>query len=93
LVHHTEDSLAIREDGVSAVHVGELLEQNLQIPHYQRPYSWEPATALQLLDDIRDALHSPERSEVSYVLGAVILHNDGGRLDVVDGQQRLLTYG
>jgi hypothetical protein len=51
-----EESLAIREDSVSAVRVGELLEQNLQIPGYQRPYSWEPATALQLLDDIRGHL-------------------------------------
>jgi hypothetical protein len=83
--------LTIREDGVNAIHVGELLEQNLQIPHYQRPYSWEPATALQLLDDIRDALNNPEHSDIPYVLGAVILHADGGRLDVVDGQQRLLT--
>jgi uncharacterized protein with ParB-like and HNH nuclease domain len=61
--------LTIRENGVSAIHVGELLEQNLQIPHYQRPYSWEPATALQLLDDIRDALNNPEHSDIPYVLG------------------------
>lgn len=83
--------MAIREDGVSAVHVGELLEQNLQIPGYQRPYSWEPTTAVQLLDDIRDALSDCDRSGVPYVLGAVILHASGGQLDVVDGQQRLLT--
>ena len=83
--------MAIREDGVGAVYVGELLEQNLQIPHYQRPYSWEPTTALQLLDDIRDALNDPERSDATYVLGTVILHANDGGFDVVDGQQRLLT--
>ena len=83
--------MAIREGGVSAVRVGELLEQNLQIPDYQRPYSWAPATALQLLDDIRGVLKDPEYSDVPYVLGAVILHANGGQLDVVDGQQRLLT--
>lgn len=83
--------MTIREDGVSAVRVGELLEQDLRIPHYQRPYSWESATALQLLDDIRDALKDPGRSDAPYVLGAVILHDNGGRLDVVDGQQRLLS--
>lgn len=88
--------MAIREHGVSAVTVGDLLdpiEHNLQIPHYQRPYSWEPATALQLVDDIRDSRADPDRSDIPYVLGAVILHEDGdeGRLDVVDGQQRLLT--
>lgn len=83
--------MAVREDGVGAVCVGELLKQNLRIPHYQRPYSWEPATALQLLDDIGDALKDPERSDVPYVLGTVILHANGRGLDVVDGQQRLLT--
>ncbi len=47
--------------------------------------------ALQLLDDVKDALDDPERNDVPYVLGAVILHQNGDRLDVVDGQQRLLT--
>lgn len=38
-------------DGVSAVTVDELLKQGLRIPNYQRPYSWEVSTALQLVDD------------------------------------------
>ena len=83
--------MAIRESAVSAVSVGELLEENLRIPHYQRPYSWEPETALQLLDDVSDALKGAERSGVPYVLGTVILHASEDGLDVVDGQQRLLT--
>lgn len=83
--------MAIREDGVTAVSVGELLCQHLRIPHYQRPYSWEPDTALQLLVDVREAFNDPGRNGAPYVLGAVILHQDGDRLDVVDGQQRLLT--
>lgn len=83
--------MAIRESGVSAINVGKLLSENLRIPHYQRPYSWEPATALQLLDDIQEAMKDRERRDVPYVLGAVILHDSGAGLDVVDGQQRLLT--
>lgn len=83
--------MAIEERGVSAVNVGDLLAQNLQIPHYQRPYSWEQATALRLVDDITEALDDPERRHLPYVLGAVILHESGDRFDVVDGQQRLLT--
>lgn len=76
-------------DGVSVVAVGAALgEPHLSIPRYQRPYSWRPATALQLLDDIHDAWR---KGGASYVLGAVILHREGSRLDVVDGQQRLLT--
>ena len=92
-----------REKGVRAVSVGDLLAEELRIPPYQRPYSWEPATALQLLDDIREAYRSraetvdqgeaESSSKKSYVLGAVILHKDKdtGETNVVDGQQRLLT--
>ena len=92
-----------REKGVRAVTVGDLLVEELRIPPYQRPYSWEPATALQLLDDIREAYRSraetvdqgeaASSAKKSYVLGAVILHKDKetGETNVVDGQQRLLT--
>ena len=91
-----------REHGVRRVTAGELLAEDLRIPPYQRPYSWTPGTAVQLLDDIREAfgprteLGDPGTSASalpSYVLGAVILHRDtgSGELHVVDGQQRLLT--
>ena len=84
--------MTITQNSVGRATVGELLREDLRIPHYQRPYSWEPDTALQLLDDIRGALHGDDRqTPASYVLGAVILHNNGDGLDVVDGQQRLLT--
>ena len=86
--------MAIRGEGVSVVRVGELIDDNLRIPPYQRPYRWEPSTALQLLDDISDAFYDEKRSEIPYVLGAVILHQekaDDSTLNVVDGQQRLLT--
>ena len=92
-----EAALGIREAGVSAVSVRELLAERLRIPHYQRPYSWEPATAVQLVDDLVDSMADPRRSGSAYVLGSVILHSDqlhgqdGPRLDIVDGQQRLLT--
>ena len=83
--------MAIREGGVRATTVGDLIEENLRIPHYQRPFSWEPATALQLLDDIHESRGDQLRPGVPYVLGAVILHAHDNVFDVVDGQQRLLT--
>ena len=70
-----------RASGVRVVTIGELLDEDLSIPPYQRPYSWEPTTALQLLDDIREAwgfhTSAADAGEVrgpSHVLGAVILH-------------------
>lgn len=83
------------QEGVSTLSVAQLLDLHLRIPAYQRPYRWEPATALQLLDDITHALHDTQRPDVPYVLGAVILHREDPQpqrpLNVVDGQQRLLT--
>ena len=46
-----------REHGVRVATVGSLLDEDLWIPPYQRPYSWERSTALQLLDDIREAFN------------------------------------
>lgn len=81
---------------MSAASVGEILADDLRIPHYQRPYVWEPDTALQLFEDIQDAQelssdHDDTDQTSPYVLGAIILHSNDGALDIVDGQQRLLT--
>lgn len=85
--------MAIKASGVSAICVQDVLGQKLRIPEYQRPYSWRPSTALQLVDDLQDAW--ARNQDAPYVLGALILHEcrdeRGDWLDVVDGQQRLLT--
>lgn len=86
-----ENMMAIREGGVRASTVGDLIEENLRIPHYKRPYSWEPATALQLVDNIYESRGDPLRPGTPYVLGPVILHAHDNVFDVVDGRQRLLT--
>lgn len=86
--------VSIQKKTVAAVRLGELLDDmSLSIPHYQRPYSWRPVTAVQLLEDLDEAQAEHHRSQVQvpYVLGTVILHAEKGQHDVVDGQQRLLT--
>ncbi|MCM0618060.1 DUF262 domain-containing protein [Paenarthrobacter sp. TYUT067] len=87
--------MTIHKHGVSAASIGALMAENLQIPHYQRPYVWTPPLALRLVLDIRDAQQAastiPDPRTAPYVLGAVILHENGEHFDVVDGQQRLLT--
>ena len=72
--------------------VGILLEQRLAIPSYQRPYKWQQKHVNQLIDDVLT-----HRNKQSYRLGTVVLHRDklkpayADELDIVDGQQRLLT--
>lgn len=74
--------------------VSQLLNQELTIPEYQRSYKWQPKHVYQLIDDI--VLH---RTKPCYRLGTVVLHQDkdsesgkkDNALNIVDGQQRLLT--
>lgn len=47
--------MTIKPQDVAAFKVGALLSRDLQIPAYQRPYSWRAATAVQLLDDVLHA--------------------------------------
>ena len=63
---------------------------NLIIPDYQRPYKWTPKNAIQLLDDIIEA--KSENKEV-YRVGTLILHQDeNNNYNIVDGQQRVITF-
>ena len=67
--------------------VGELLKKgNLRIPSYQRPYKWNRKHIRNLFYDLRDAMGKKE-----YQIGFVILHENDGYLDIVDGQQRLIS--
>jgi hypothetical protein len=65
----------------------------LKIPNYQRPYKWTPKNAMQLLDDILDAMS--ENKEV-YRVGTLILHHTNEDANdvynIVDGQQRTITF-
>ena len=61
----------------------------LKIPDYQRPYKWKGKNAIQLFDDIVEARN--ENKEV-YRVGTLILHSNKGLYDIVDGQQRVITF-
>jgi len=61
----------------------------LSIPEYQRPYKWERQHIRNLFYDIREAI---EKDTSVYRIGTVILHQkEEGKLDIVDGQQRLIS--
>ena len=64
---------------------------NLCVPIYQRPYKWTARNAIQLLDDIIDAKNS---NKERYRVGTLILHKpkDKEQYDIVDGQQRTITF-
>ncbi|MEI2749235.1 MAG: DUF262 domain-containing protein [Ferruginibacter sp.] len=66
------------------------IEEQYVIPSYQRPYSWEYDQCFQLYNDLIDAFESKH----DYFIGNIIIakaDNNKDTLEVVDGQQRLIT--
>lgn len=63
-----------------------LADSSLTIPQYQRPYKWTGKNINQLFSDI--AAH---KDKSSYRLGTIVFHQEGGRKNIVDGQQRTIT--
>ena len=60
--------------------------KQLEIPAFQRPYSWKPEHWSQLWEDITTHLNQ------DYLMGGVVLcGTDDGHDLVIDGQQRLTT--
>ncbi len=63
--------------------------EQLQMPPYQRSYSWETREANELLGDLIDSV---ETSTPHFVGAVVLIHGaESGVLEIVDGQQRLTT--
>jgi hypothetical protein len=76
--------------------IGELFSgpNVFRMPIFQRPFSWEEETALELFGDIHQAMErAAEVESGGYFLGPIIVARSGSAspLDVVDGQQRLVT--
>lgn len=61
----------------------------LTIPPYQRPYAWEEGQVRALIDDIVDAW---DKNKKAYLVGNLIFHQENGKLNIVDGQQRTITF-
>ena len=70
--------------------VNEVLNQELQIPYYQRPYRWKEKNVLQLLEDIYS---SWKQLKSAYRIGSVILYDNKKEngLQIIDGQQRITS--
>ncbi len=79
--------------------IKELLQDkraNFLIPDYQRPYAWGETECQTLWDDIfsfaiPDDGSTEFDSNSEYFLGPIVTYMNNGRLEVIDGQQRLTT--
>lgn len=64
--------------------LADVLKLKLNIPTYQRIYCWTEKNVIQLL-------HDCQTLNKEYRLGSIILQNNKGKYDIIDGQQRLVT--
>jgi len=71
-----------------SIYLKDLVKMPLKIPPYQRPYKWTEKNVIQLLEDISEYVFNKNKD---YRIGNIILHNDNGTKNIVDGQQRLTT--
>jgi len=72
----------------SQFNIYQLFENNLTIPEYQRPYSWNDEQVTDLLDDLIEAY---ENKKDNYLIGNMIFYRNKNKIELVDGQQRSTT--
>jgi Protein of unknown function DUF262/Protein of unknown function (DUF1524) len=75
---------------VEQVGIGKILKDfTLAVPSHQRDYSWTELEVKTLLQDLAKAIAD---NEPAYFLGTIVtIPGEAGRLEVIDGQQRLAT--
>jgi len=73
---------------VGTYYLGEIFgNENLTIPEFQRPYSWQKEQVEQLIDDLLEA----QKQNKLYLIGNMILYENEDKLKIIDGQQRITT--
>lgn len=77
------------EQSVLSLNLQQLLtEHSYLIPMYQRNYAWGKGEIQALINDVLDAC----QKDAPYYIGTlVVFKRENGRLEVIDGQQRLTT--
>lgn len=86
-------------DTARIVCVDDLLDWNLYIPVYQRPYKWTERNISELIEDLIGAIEQKQKERIGedsyrYRIGSVILlDKKNGEYEIVDGQQRIITLG
>ena len=84
--------MSCNQNRIDIISVSECLQLNFSIPEYQRPYKWSVQSIDDMLWDINNSVQqSFSYSNYRYRIGTIILHKTDDVLNVVDGQQRLIS--
>lgn len=71
-----------------------LSKNKFLIPMYQRPYTWEQDECEDLWNDIVDFfIENKDKNDddKKYFFGSIVLYEDKGKQNIIDGQQRTTT--
>lgn len=72
--------------------ISKLKDYFFVVPDYQREYVWKPDDQVeQFLIDIDNEYDPNTSNQKSYFIGSIIIVENDGKYDVIDGQQRLTT--
>jgi uncharacterized protein with ParB-like and HNH nuclease domain len=72
--------------------VSKLKDYFFLVPDYQREYVWKPEDQVeQFIIDIDNEYEQGSTDQKSYFIGSIIIVENKGKYDVIDGQQRLTT--
>jgi uncharacterized protein with ParB-like and HNH nuclease domain len=72
--------------------ISKLKDYFFVVPDYQREYVWKPDNQVeQFLIDIDNEYDPNTNNQKSYFIGSIIIVENKGKYDVIDGQQRLTT--
>ena len=72
--------------------ISKLKDYFFLVPDYQREYVWKPEDQVeQFLIDIDNEYEPKSNDQKSYFIGSIIIVENNGKYDVIDGQQRLTT--
>ena len=71
-----------------------LLTEEIIIPDYQRPYKWNNKNITDLILDTKNSIEeSLKYKNFKYRVGTIIFYkNENNKYEIVDGQQRLLSF-
>lgn len=84
--------MSCNQNRIDIIPVSGCLQLNFSIPEYQRPYKWSVQSIDDMLGDINNSVQqSFSYSNYRYRIGTIILHKTDDVLNVVDGQQRLIS--
>ena len=81
----------INDVNVESITLAELLQKTMVIPEYQRPYVWTKKDIKKLLNQIDKHQNRKDENKPKFYLGSIVLHVEGEKYNIIDGQQRLTS--